>query len=87
VFMLAYQLRIGTSDLAEIRTSEGGGCMRTCAPKRVVNSRGALVTATTAAQPLTRRTRQGCPSSRMRSPTFNRERLIFMVWLCVVSIY
>src|ERR1017187_4449213 len=49
--------------------------MRTRTPKSVVNSRGCLVTATTAAQSLTRTTRHGLPSNRMTSPARRRKEL------------
>src|ERR1017187_4072697 len=57
--------------------------MRTRTPKSVVNSRGCLVTATTAAQSLTRTTRHGLPSNRMTSPARRRKELFMANFLWI----
>src|ERR1035441_6795055 len=57
--------------------------MRTPTPNSVVNSRGCLATATTAAQSLTRTTRHGWPSNRMTSPARRREELFMANFLWI----
>ena len=59
---------MGISALGEMRTNAGLGWKLTRLPNQVVNSRAGRVTATTAAQSLTRTTGQGWPLNSTVSP-------------------